>query len=109
MQKLNYDNKKDANCLEEPFLQLEPFQLVSLLNMLKFYADRFLRIQHILDMLIHNFNCKGEFEIDEGTRNDLKKDMDWLFNTLSEMNLEMSCKSVKLFQECIPYSSRVSD
>lgn len=48
MQKLNYDNKKDANCLEESSLQLKPFQLVSLWEMIQISLGKIAAIVSLL-------------------------------------------------------------
>jgi hypothetical protein len=74
--------------------QHDPFSnsrnIVSLLDMLKFYAGRLFIIIGYLDSLAKLVQTNGEFNLDSKLHNNIKPDIDWLQCTLCKMGLPMS-------------------
>lgn len=72
----------------DPFLKSRA--IVSLLDMIKFYAGRLFIIVGYLDSMAKLVQTNGEFNLDPKLHENIKPDIDWLQCTLCKMGLPMS-------------------
>jgi len=106
---LKNDNKNNVKCLAESWI--EPQRLVSLLDMLRFYADRFLGMNHALDIMRHKFALHGGVsDVDltkEFDRNAMVNFMNVLYEMLLDLNLGMSAKQALYIKKRLEYADKI--
>jgi hypothetical protein len=98
---------------KENVFPLKPYHLVSLWDMLRFYADRFLGINHALDMMRFEFTANGlrhhDFSENGKDRAGLEAFLRLLHTMLSELHLPMSAKQALHCLKSFEYADRVDD
>jgi hypothetical protein len=99
----------DENYFKESHLQLQPFRLISILSMLRFHAEKFLGIKHLVDQVASYAHYREDVKLEEDIHIKLKEDADLLISMLSDLELKASAKFAQLYRDRLNYTDIIDD